>query len=389
VAEHPEELKDQHFIRALVTRSNPLTYLFLGINLGLFLLMWMAGGMGVAWTDPQVLLGFGAKSNELIDNQGQYWRFVTSIFLHIGFLHVLLNNYALWIIGQEIERLYGSSRFGLLYLTSGIAGSVASYFYNPEAVSAGASGAIFGLFGVMAAFGFRYRKEIPSVIRRDILTRVVPLIIINLGFGFSIKMIDNSAHVGGLVTGMALALIIPYQRPHERVSPAVWRSALFVCLAIIFGSFLQAFRNYDGPRPQLANLTRSPGSQVVDYWNSMRDGLNAFDQADDAMIEAFKNQDGSANLKAAIESSERAIASLRNAPTLDDEADLYRQRLVELLDDQKGLLESFSRARQGDRGELAARRKELISGANRFVEDYQNWLPGFLKKYGYEITQEQ
>jgi hypothetical protein len=105
------------------------------------------------------------------------------------------------------------------------------------------------------------------------------------------------------------------------------------------------------------------------------------------MIEAFKNPEGSANLKAAIASSEKAMAGLRDAPSLDDDADLYRQRLVELLDDQKGLLESFGRAGQRDRGELAARRKELISSANRFVEDYQNWLPGFLKKYGYEITE--
>jgi len=382
-----EATKDQHFFRALVGRSNPLTYLILGINLGLFVLMWMSGGMGLLSTDPDVLRGFGAKANNLIDNQGEYWRFVTSIFLHIGFLHLLLNNYALWIVGQEIERLYGSSRFALLYLATGVAGSVASYFYNPEALSAGASGAIFGLFGVMATFGFRYRKEIPAAIRRDILTRVVPLILINLGFGFSVQMIDNSAHIGGLVTGILLALIIPYQRPHEKMSPMVWRAALAVCLVIIIGSFTQAFRRYDGPPPSLANLRLSPGSQVADYWNSMRDARNAFYQADAAMIEALKKPDGSADLSSAKEFNQQGLRALNDAPRIDDETDMHRQKLLELLNDQKGLIESSGQALQRNRGEWTARRKDLISRATRFAEDYDAWDTGFLKKHGYEKTQ--
>lgn len=382
-----EAAKDHHFFRALIGRSNPLTYLILGINVGIFVLMWLAGGMGVASTDPRVLEGFGAKANQLIDNQGQYWRFVTSIFLHIGFLHLLLNNYALWIIGQEIERLYGSSRFALLYLATGVAGSAASYYYNPQAISAGASGAIFGLFGVMATFGFRYRKEIPAAIRRDILTRVVPLILINLGFGFSIQMIDNSAHIGGLVTGILLALIIPYQRPHEKVSPIIWRAILAVCLVIIFGSFAQAFRRYDGPPPRLANLSLSPGSRVSDYWNSMKDARNAFYEADAAMIEALNRPDGPADLSSAKELNQQGLGILKDVPEIDDETEKYRQMLLELLNDQKGLIESSGQVRQRDREDWIARRKDLINRANRFAEDYDEWDTGFLRKHGYEKTQ--
>ncbi|HWP44505.1 MAG TPA: rhomboid family intramembrane serine protease, partial [Blastocatellia bacterium] len=293
-------------------------------------------------------------------------------------------NYALWIIGQEIERLYGSSRFGLLYLASGVAGSVASYFYRPEAVSAGASGAIFGLFGVMAAFGFRYRKEIPAIIRRDILTRVVPLILINLGLGFSIPLIDNSAHIGGLVAGMLLALIIPYQRPHQSVSTAVWRAVLAACLLIVLGSFVQAFRHYNGPPLRLANLARSPGSQIVEYWNRMSDGMESLGEADDALVEALAKQGPGADLSRAIEANEEGIRRVSGAPSVDDEADLYRQRLAELLDDQKDLLESYSKAAgQRDR-DLAARRNELISRGNRFIKEFNDWAPGFLKRYGYE-----
>ncbi|HSE97879.1 MAG TPA: rhomboid family intramembrane serine protease [Blastocatellia bacterium] len=384
-----EAARERHFIRALITRSSPLTFFILGTNAALFVLMWMSGGMGLVTPDMKVLEGFGAKYNPLIDEQGQYWRFVTSMFLHIGFIHFLLNNYALWIIGQEIERLYSSSRMGLLYLLSGIAGSVASYFYRPEAISAGASGAIFGLFGVMAAFGLRYRKEIPAIIRRDIMTRVVPLIVINLALGFSIRLIDNSAHIGGLVTGFVLALIIPYQRPHDMVSAGVWRGVLAVCLAVVLFSFIQTFRHYDGPAPRLANLAISPGSQTIDYWTSMRDGAESLEEADDSLVEALKGSSQNIDVSKAMEQVEQGIRRVSEAPRMDDEAEAYRQRLLGLLTEQKSLIESSGQGgRATDRREIAARREELIKRGNQFFEDYSGWIEGFLKKHGYELRRE-
>ena len=255
IADAREEARTRRFINALINRSNPFTYLFIGVNLGMFLLLWLAGGMDMMAADQRALEGFGAKVNSRIYEQGEYWRFVTSIFLHIGFIHIFFNNYALWIIGQEIERLYGSARFVVLYLLTGIAGSIASFFYRPEAASAGASGAIFGLFGVLAVFAFRYRKEIPHIISRDIKRRVIPLIAINLGIGWLIPMIDNSAHVGGLVTGGVLALLVPYKRPEERRTGVVWRALEVACIAVIALSFIAVFRAYDGPPLQAKNFT--------------------------------------------------------------------------------------------------------------------------------------
>src|SRR6185369_3505061 len=106
-----EETTDVRFLRALFTRSSPFTMIFIGINVGVFVLMCLAGGIAVASVDPEVLRGFGAKQNDLIANHHEYWRLITSIFIHIGFIHLALNNYALWIIGQEIEQIYGSARF--------------------------------------------------------------------------------------------------------------------------------------------------------------------------------------------------------------------------------------------------------------------------------------
>ncbi|HXG67033.1 MAG TPA: rhomboid family intramembrane serine protease, partial [Blastocatellia bacterium] len=241
-----EATLQERFARAIFKRSSPFTYLFIGINLGVFILMWLAGGMGAMSANPEVIVGFGAKENDLINNQQQYWRLVTSIFIHIGFLHLFFNNYALYIIGQQIELLYGSSRFVLLYLLTGIAGSTASYLYNTQ-TAAGASGAIFGLFGVMAIFAFRYRKEIPQGMQSSIKRQVIPLIVINLIITFSIPLIDKSAHIGGLVAGVILGLIIPYKRPQERRTAALWRVLLVVCMLVIFGSLGAAYSAYSGP----------------------------------------------------------------------------------------------------------------------------------------------
>jgi rhomboid protease GluP len=269
-----ETVNEDRFLRALFARSNPFTMIFIGVNIGVFVLMCLAGGFAVTSVNPEVLRGFGAKQNNLIAEQHEYWRLITAIFIHIGIIHLLLNNYALWIIGQEIERIYGSARFVVLYLVTGVIGSLGSYVFNPQATSAGASGAIFGLFGVMATFAFKYRREIPKRLSQEIRRRVLPIIAINLVFGFSVKIVDNAAHVGGLLAGIALALAVPYMRPTERITPLLWRALQMVCLVVIFISFVGAFRNYNGPHLALSNLTSSAGSSVVTYFDRMKEGTS-------------------------------------------------------------------------------------------------------------------
>ncbi len=389
MAAKQEEVKMQSFARALFSRSNPLTYLFIGINLGVFFLMWLAGGMGAMATDHNVLIGFGAKVNSLINQNHEYWRLVTCIFIHIGFLHIFFNNYALWIVGQEIERLYGSSRFALLYLVTGIAGSLGSYIFNPQATSAGASGAIFGLFGVMATFAFRYRTEIPDILRREITRRVLPLIVINLLFGFSIAGIDNSAHLGGLFSGVVLGLVIPYKRPNEKATAVVWRALMVICMAIIAGSWILAFRNYDGPRPQLANLTATPNSNegIVEYFEGMQKGFALLKNSFDSTGASHKDQTHN-SAQAALKLIEEGIKSTNTAPNLKGEAEQYRQKLLALLTRHKEILQKLSTTNQADLERLVSEETELQTRSNQLDADYQNWLPGFLQEHGYEIRKE-
>jgi rhomboid protease GluP len=244
---------EQRFIRAFFSRSAPLTYTILIFNLVIYALMALAGGREVMerliyGADRLTLIAFGAKTNYLL-HEGEYFRLVTPIFIHIGLLHLASNSYALWIVGPQVERLYGSARFLLIYLLTGVGGVVGSYLghYSLEGApsnvpSAGASGALFGLFGVLAVFGYKYRRELPSAFRRAFGAGIFPVIAINLFIGFTVPFIDNSAHIGGLITGAVLALVVPYIAPgKERVS-ALGLAILVFCLGVVGYSFMRAYQ---------------------------------------------------------------------------------------------------------------------------------------------------
>src|SRR5262245_59900277 len=117
----PEDHLD--FLHAVWTRRTPFTYFFLGLNILIFILMALGGGS----TNEPTLMAFGVKANSEIA-RGQWWRFITPVFIHIGMLHLLFNSYALWIVGPQVEKLYGSERFVLLYVLTGAAGVTGSYF---------------------------------------------------------------------------------------------------------------------------------------------------------------------------------------------------------------------------------------------------------------------
>ena len=191
-------------VTALRDRKSAAVAIIIAVNVAVLILMEVTGGS----TSIDNLIRFGAKENSLIA-AGQYWRLLTSMFLHIGFAHILFNSLALWMFGRDLERIYGTGRFLLLYLLSGLAGSYAGYRFSPY-ISAGASGAIFGLIGVSLVFGFKYRSAIPAQLRSRFGTGVVPVIAYNVLFGLRPgSHIDNFAHLGGLAAGIILALVIP------------------------------------------------------------------------------------------------------------------------------------------------------------------------------------
>ena len=140
------------------------TYVLIGINVAVFLAMTVYGllnGLGLNGTQStRILVLFGAQQNQLVAS-GDFYRLFTSMFIHIGIIHLAFNTWALYVIGMGLERLYGGSRYLVIYILSGLGGSLVSYVLAPASVSAGASGAIFGLIGAEIAF-FSPRERRPS-----------------------------------------------------------------------------------------------------------------------------------------------------------------------------------------------------------------------------------
>ena len=128
---------------------------------------------------------------------GEYYRLITSMFVHANILHLVSNMYALYVVGPIIEKYYGKGKFLLIYLGSGIIGSLFSVVLTNYA-SVGASGAIFGLFGALLYFGYKYRATLDGFLRSSI----IPTLLVNLLLGFMIPGIDVSAHLGGLIGGL-------------------------------------------------------------------------------------------------------------------------------------------------------------------------------------------
>ncbi|NLI93983.1 MAG: rhomboid family intramembrane serine protease [Peptococcaceae bacterium] len=147
------------------------------------------------------LILFGAKVNPLIDN-GQYWRLLTCIFIHIGFTHLFFNIYSLLVMGKFCEDIFGHGKLLLIFLFSGIMGSYVSYLLSPK-ISAGASGAIFGLLGALVAYGWSSK----AFWRSGLITNLLVVLGINLFMGFASTGIDNYGHLGGLLGGILLGIL--------------------------------------------------------------------------------------------------------------------------------------------------------------------------------------
>ena len=195
----------------------PVTVALVGANVLVFVLMLFAGA-GWWHTTNGVQLAWGANFGPATQD-GQWWRLLTAQFVHFGILHLGMNMWALWDVGRLVERLYGRTRFLLLYLASGIVGNLVSLVVQGNAaVSAGASGAIFSLYGALLVFLWRERHQVHPAEFRWIFGGALLFTVLILGMGFVVPGIDNSAHGGGLLAGAVLGRLLA--RPWTPHSPA-------------------------------------------------------------------------------------------------------------------------------------------------------------------------
>ncbi len=211
----------------------PVTLVLLGCNIAVFALtLWYGAGL---WHNSNgVQLAWGANFGPATQD-GQWWRLATAMFLHFGILHLALNMWALWDVGRLVERLYGRLRFGALYLGAGVAGNLLSLVVQGNrAVSGGASGAIFGLYGALLVFLWRERKHVDRREFRWLFGAATVFTLFTLVMGQVVPGIDNAAHIGGLVTGALLGRVLarPWAHASPRTHGGRWIAAALLLLAI-------------------------------------------------------------------------------------------------------------------------------------------------------------
>lgn len=310
--------------------GNFFSLVILTINIALFVLMSIVevrnGGSGEAFiksASSGVLDDFGALVPSLVQ-AGQWWRLVTFNFLHIGLMHLMFNSYALFSIGPQVEGVFGSQKFVFAYVGTGTASAFASYLFLPKD-SAGASGAIFGLIGLMAVYGYRQGGTLGRALMRQMLIWAG----IGIMFGFFIGA-NNTAHVGGFVAGAALGFVLAPDAPSTASSAARWNATAIGCIVLVAVSFVMAGRVYGaeqekgGQRAAAARRYQSAYefSQVVGKAGDSIEG--SFDLS--------RESDGVTRKDVVARASElrRVVGELEKAPTIDDRSAAIKSRLIEL-----------------------------------------------------------
>jgi rhomboid protease GluP len=232
-------------VAGLIPGTQFVTSIILLINIGLFIATMvysMKGPGGFSFdVDGQTLLLFGAKWAPLIVLGGEWWRLVTAGFLHGGFLHILMNSWVLFGLGAQVEQIFGTSRMMVFYFLGTIGGFLASLYISPRSLSVGASAGIFGLIGVMIAFGMQHRSEIGAAIRSHYTQWAIYGIVIGLLPGFRV---DNAAHIGGLAAGFAAGYLAGVPKAFRTPADVAWRVAAGICLFLTVLSFALMFLRF-------------------------------------------------------------------------------------------------------------------------------------------------
>jgi membrane associated rhomboid family serine protease len=247
---------------AALTPRVVVTPILVGLNVLVFAVM---VARGVSPIEPSVddLLAWGANQERLVA-AGQGWRLVTSMFLHIGVVHLLMNMWVLWGAGRLVERMFGPVAFAAAYLLAGLAGSCASALWSPDRVSAGASGAIFGVFGLLGAFLLRQRRVLPPGALRGLGRSAVVVVGYNVIYGVTKPNIDMAAHLGGLAGGFLAGL--PLARaltPEARAGAGRRAGAVMVAGLVALAGVVAAASRLAACRARASLVARElPGASI-------------------------------------------------------------------------------------------------------------------------------
>ena len=236
-------MQTYHDILEIRQPNVSITKLILLINCLVFIVM-LLNGAGF-WHSPNLIqLNWGANFGPATQD-GQWWRLLSAVFLHFGVVHLLLNSWSLWDAGQLAERMYGHWRFVAIYLASGLCGNLLSLAnHGNAAVSGGASGAIFGIYGAVLIFLWRERATLSAQEFKWLFGGGLVFGMATIALGFIVQGIDNSAHIGGLLTGVMFGIVLA--KPiHARTMPIPIRLSAF---ALIIITAFALYKNMPAPK---------------------------------------------------------------------------------------------------------------------------------------------
>ncbi len=229
-------------VAGLIPHARFTTSMILLINFALYMASMLfsirAGAAGGAFDiSGGVLYQLGAKFSPAILQGGEWWRLVTAGFLHGGLFHILMNSWALFDLGSQVEEIYGAPRLILFYFVATIGGFLASTLWNPG-LSVGSSAGIFGLIGVMIALGMNARSALGDHIKSLYLRWAMYGLLFGL---LPFFQVDNAAHVGGLAAGFGAAWLAGLPNAFNTATETIWRWVSYACLAATAYAFIRMF----------------------------------------------------------------------------------------------------------------------------------------------------
>jgi rhomboid protease GluP len=360
-----------------ITEShNFFSLVILTINIVLFVLMSIVevrnGGGGEAFVKSAsngVLDDFGALVPSLV-RAGQWWRLVTFNFLHIGLMHLMFNSSALYSIGPQVEGTYGSQKFVFAYVGTGTASAFTSYLFLPNG-SAGASGAIFGLIGLMAVYGYR----LGGTFGRGLMRQMLIWAGIGIMFGFFLGA-NNVAHVGGFVAGAALGFVLKPDAPSTVGSAARWNATAIACIGLVAISFVMAGRAYGSQQEKEVQSATVARRYQNDY-----EFAQIVERAGDSIDESFdvNRKPGTATQEFGVKTAaelRRIAGELDKAQVPDDRAAPIKTRLIELINERA---KAFEQAKSDSM--VAAAITSNRQAFDAVFEEFSDWEKTVIEEF--------
>lgn len=338
-----EEVKQAEEINKVMKLSGSnlyATYAIIGINVIVFILM-AINGAGIFNPNALVHIDWGSNYSPLTLS-GDWWRLITCVFIHFGIIHLVMNSYALYMAGVYLEPMLGKTKYIIAYLATGVFASLASLWWHSEGInSAGASGAIFGLYGIFLALLFT--NLIPKQMRSSLLQSIGVFVVFNLIYGTK-SGIDNAAHIGGLLSGLIIGFIFyPLLKKEDKGT-----KSNLALLTIITVAALSAWMYLNSPGNEIGQERREA---EINYLKDAKfpDGEKFYEkykeyvQSDEKIVKMFNSgidaykdwlKVNEENIKLEFDSATSAITAMKSY-NVSESAKKVISLLEQLLDARK------------------------------------------------------